>query len=361
MSELTKAEQRRIVQRARFGTFLVNEYIKPTSQTLSRSIPRLLSDSEIAELTRRELNALSSQVRKEFIQNWDSMWLDINNDLERLAANEMKFTAGLYSEFTTATFAIPKIDLVLGAINNSIMSLTSGQLVQSGTWAQFINRNKNSTYSLIDGIIKLGWRDGVTNQDIVTQLRGKYNRKTKQYEGGVLNGAAVNRAETLARTGTSHYSAVARDELMQANSDIIESRILYATFDSRTSDICIARHLQEWDIEDDNYPRLPFHFNERSVYLFRIDGETPFTGKRASKGAEGGQQVDADLTMTEWLKSQPKSFVVETLGKTRAELFLDGGLSINKFVDMQGRKLSLAELESTTDGAKAFKKAGLSD
>lgn len=305
--------------------------------------------------------AFTAEVRREFTQEWNSMWDDINKDLNRLAANEMKFTAGLYSEFTTAALTIPKLDVVLGAINNSIMSLTSGQLVQSGTWAQFISQNRNSTYALIDGIIKQGWRDGVTNQDMVIQLRGKYNRKTKQYEGGVLNGVSNARAESLARTGTSHYSAVARDELMRSNSDIVESRILYATFDNRTSDICISRHLQEWDIEDDTYPRLPFHFNERSVYLFRIDGETPFTGKRASKGAEGGQQVDADLTMTQWLKYQPKSFVEETLGKTRAELFLDGGFPINKFTDMQGRTLTLSELEATTDGAKAFKKAGLSE
>ena len=320
-----------------------------------------MSDYDIADLTRRELDSFSAAVRKEFTDNWGAMWVDINKDLSRLAANEMKFTAGLYSEFTTATFAIPKLDLVLGAINNSIMSLTTGQLVQSGIWAQFINQNKRSTYALIDGIIKQGWRDGVTNQDMVIQLRGKYNRKTKEYEGGVLNGTSKARAESLARTGTSHYSAIARDELINSNSDIIESRILYATFDNRTSDICISRHLREWELDDDTYPRLPFHHQERSVYLFRIYGVDPFTGKRASKGAEGGQQVDADLSMTQWLKSQPRSFVDETLGRTRAKLFLDGGFPINKFTDMQGRTLTLAELEATTDGAKAFKKAGLSN
>ena len=58
---------------------------------------------------------------------------------------------------------------------------------------------------------------------------------------------------------------------------------------------------------------------------------------RASRGAEGGQQVNADLTYYGWLKDQgaqgPKgrAFVLDTLGNERGKLFLDGGLTADKF------------------------------
>ena len=354
MSEITTAEQRRIIQRARFGTFLTNEYVKAASQDLSRALPRIISDYDIAQLTKREITKMTAELRVKFNDIWGAMWDSINKDLDVYAYDEAEFARKLYSQFSSAAMTIPTSAIIVSAAENAILTLTSGDVTRAGTWTQFIKQNQNSTFGLIDGVIKLGYQEGQTNSEIVSLLRGRYNRKTKLYEGGVINVKSVQRAEALVRTGASHYSAVARDKFMQANRDVIDSRILYATFDSRTSIICQTRHLQEWDIDDNTYPRLPFHFNERSVYLIRVDGIDPFTGKRASKGAEGGQQVEADLTMSEWLKTQPQSFIDETLGKTRGKLFSEGGLPINKFTDLQGRTLTLDELRQTTAGRKAF-------
>jgi SPP1 gp7 family putative phage head morphogenesis protein len=71
---------------------------------------------------------------------------------------------------------------------------------------------------------------------------------------------------------------------------------------------------------------------------------------RASKGAEGGQQVQADQTYYSWLKTQPKPFIRETLGKSRSELFLNGGLTSDEFsklsVDKLFRPLTLDEMRA---------------
>ncbi len=82
---------------------------------------------------------------------------------------------------------------------------------------------------------------------------------------------------------------------------------------------------------------------------------------RAAKGAEGRGQVDASLSYYDWLQSQPDSFQDAALGKTRAKLFRDGGLSPERFADLQlGRNfkpLSLAQMRELEP--LAFVRAGI--
>ena len=56
---------------------------------------------------------------------------------------------------------------------------------------------------------------------------------------------------------------------------------------------------------------------------------------RASVGADGGQQVAADLDYYHWLQQQPAAFQTEALGPVRAKLFREGGLSVERFAELQ--------------------------
>ena len=56
---------------------------------------------------------------------------------------------------------------------------------------------------------------------------------------------------------------------------------------------------------------------------------------RASVGANGGQQVGADLDYYHWLQQQPAAFQTEALGPVRAKLFREGGLSVERFAELQ--------------------------
>ena len=377
------AELRREVYRQRFATYLVNEYVKSSVQDLSRSLPRLLSDYDFPNVTRAELNSISSAMKAEFGQKWSAMWQDITTELEQLGIHEAEALTQLYSDFSQKDLTTPTEAILLGAINQSIMTLVSGDRVDSGVWSQFIRENNNATYKLVDGVIKIGQQEGYTNQEIVRQIRGTYNRSTKKYQGGILQGRATSWAETLVRTGVSHYANNARERTIKANSDIIDRRILVATLDNRTTFICRSRHLETWSISDDTYPRLPFHYNERSVYLFLFPGEDELPGTVPAVGGKAKsvkdyretpryrgrkdldtydvEQVSANVTQSEWLKRQPRAFVRSSLGDTRAKLFLDGKLELDSFVDMQGRQLSLKELKQTTAGEAAFRRAGLGD
>jgi hypothetical protein len=140
------------------------------------------------------------------------------------------------------------------------------------------------------------------------------------------------------------------------------------------------RNLREWSIDDPNYPRLPFHFNERSVYIVRVSGVDPLEGTKPAVGGQFGteksdfnrkfkgrkdtdiynvQRVAADTSTDDFLRRQPKAFIQSTLGVARTELFLKGGFNVNRFVDATGRTLTLKQLRAID--ANAFKKAGLTD
>ena len=77
---------------------------------------------------------------------------------------------------------------------------------------------------------------------------------------------------------------------------------------------------------------------------FQIPG---FTGDRPSIGAGGVSQVSSTTSYGGWLKTQPKAFVNEALGKERSKLFRSGKLTIDKFTDPTGRRYTLEQLVST--------------
>lgn len=68
-------------------------------------------------------------------------------------------------------------------------------------------------------------------------------------------------------------------------------------------------------------------------------------------------QVPDDMTYQDWLKKQPVERQDDILGKTKGQLFRKGGLTLERFVDRNGRELNLAELRAKN--AAAFAKAGL--
>lgn len=59
----------------------------------------------------------------------------------------------------------------------------------------------------------------------------------------------------------------------------------------------------------------------------------------------------------DWLRAQPAEVQDVALGPTRAKLFREGKLAVEKFVDPRGRPLTLQELAATRP--ESFTRAGL--
>ena len=391
---MLSAEVRREINRQRFATSLVNDKVKPTAQTLSRMMPELLAGFDTKTMTRTELNSMIADVKRAVITEWSGMWKDIDPELLKMAKLEGIQEADLYNDYAEEYFVAPTSKAIEVTTRTAVMSLT-GSTSSSGTWAQYMRKNANYTAGIVDAEIRNGFGNSLTLSEMTQNLRGTYNRKTKKYVGGLLNNTATSRAEALVRTGTSHYASVARDDFALANKDNIISRVYFATLDNRTTTICLGRNGNEYELGE-TYPELPAHYNCRSVYLFKTpsfdpsDGTRPITSgrkggeakeayearkarqdklrnNRAEKRAEGQETpetkskvtyrgrkdsdtfqvklVKGEMTGDEFMRSNPRWFVESSLGKKKAAMFLDDGLSLDKFTDLVGRPLTIKELK----------------
>lgn len=385
MDTLLDSTLRRDAQLLRFGTYLKSEYITPTMQQLSRDIPKLLVG--IDELNKAEKNKVAREIRKIVQAQMGDMFDSITDELHELTAEEGEFIYELYDDFVDSELQPLVAATAISYADNAVMVLESQGTFKTGVWADFVKGNIDTAAGLVDGVVSKGFRDGATLQEMTQQLRGTYNRGSKSYNGGVLNKQNARRAETLARTGVSHYSNRARDRFADKNSDILGESVFFATLDNRTTTTCMGFHTNRYKNDDPAKPTLPLHYNERSVYLFAGKGIDPLEGTRpivgghnssqAAKDFEAKQsrtdrkvtykgrkdsdifrveQVSAKVSSQEWLERQPMYFIESSLGKTRAKLFKEGGLKIDKFTDLQGNPLTLEELRATAAGERAFRR-----
>lgn len=201
-------------------------------------------------------------------------------------------------------------------------------------------------------------------------------------------------AAAITRTAVNHVANHARAAFFAENRDIFEEEQYVATLDSRTTPVCRANDGKRFKIGKG--PQPPLHFSCRSLRVPVLLGEAlgnrpakPSTerqllrefaerrgikapGSRAdlphgTKGAfdafarrrvrELTGQVPGKMTYQEWLSRQSAAFQEDVLGKTRAQLFREGRLPLDRFVNRSGDELTLAQLARRE--ADAFRAAGL--
>jgi SPP1 gp7 family putative phage head morphogenesis protein len=198
---------------------------------------------------------------------------------------------------------------------------------------------------LIKNAISTGFYEGKTTPDIIREVVG--TRKLK-YKDGILN-ITRNEAERTVRTALNHTASVARAKTFEDNSDLIPYYEWVSTLDGRTSNVCKSLDGTVYKVGKGKLP--PAHQNCRSSTAPLLRDEV--NAKSMKKLAIGGKrasmngQVSADLNYGDWLKRQSKDFQDKALGKTRAELFRKGGLSLDKFVNDADQTLTLEQLKTT--------------
>ena len=185
--------------------------------------------------------------------------------------------------------------------------------------------------------LRMGFAQGDSIPDMVKRLRGT---KSQGYKDGVLN-VSRRSAATIARTATNHMVAQADAAFVDRNKDAVKSVVWTSVLDTRTSDVCRANDGREFTPNEKWQGKLPAHPNCRSVWTFAYEGQGP--------------REDKDYY--EWLRDQPRDYVVEALGRKRAALFLDGGLGKRDLIRVAtGRPYTLEELRKRE--AQAFDAVG---
>ena len=145
--------------------------------------------------------------------------------------------------------------------------------------------------------------------------------------------------------------------IAKQNSDIVIGEQIIATLDGRTSQVCRSLDGRVFKVGEGRRP--PFHINCRSTFILVLDPK--YRGKGNTDKRASYEGVTDNKSYYEWLKTQPKSFQDDALGKKRAALFRDGGLSADDFARLNLNKnfepLTLDEMRAKNP--TAFEKAGI--
>jgi len=232
-----------------------------------------------------------------------------------------------------------------------LKALVNGSLIEGAPSAKWWAKQSDDLAFKFSNQVRQGVAQNETVQQIVRRVAGS----KKLGIPGVMDTSRRN-AFSLIHTSVQQVSNDARMATFKENSDVVKGMRQLSTMDSHTSDICLAYSGAEWDIDGTpiNGNTLPFnggtprHWGCRSVITpitltFRelgIDAPEP-KGTRASD--EG--QIRSDITMTEFLKNKPKSYVDDLSGPGRSKMFLDGKLTLPELLNFSGRPLSLDALK----------------
>jgi hypothetical protein len=326
------------------------------------------------------LQALS-ETRLDAWKDVRALWFE---EMRTLATTEPSLVVGIMDK------AIP-VDLGMVVPDVArLRTIVTAQPFMGKTLKQWADDVSKGDVLRMQQQIRIGLTQGEAVPDIAKRLVGtvKLNGVDGVFEMTRRHAASVT------RTAVNGIASEARALLFAANKDLAPEEMFLATLDSRTTPICRSLDGNVYPVGEG--PRLPLHFNERSLYNPIIDGvvigDRPFKAfsergllrefaKRegfdaptvradlphGTKGAfdawargrmrELTGTVPAKTTYQAWLSKQSAKLQDDILGPTRGKLFRSGGLTLDRFVEPDGRTITLAELAEFD--AQAFKDAGL--
>lgn len=224
-------------------------------------------------------------------------------------------------------------------------------------WAQNLDASRMAA---IRNTIRQGFVQGETTDKIIRSIRGT---RAMNYRDGILE-RSRRELSTVVQTALSHTAQTARQQLVEANADIVSAEQWVSTLDTRTSPMCRVRDGLKYSADGSHKPighSIPWgdgpgrlHFNCRSVSVpvlkswrdLGIDAADMSPGTRASMDG----QVPADLTYRQWFERQTAARQEDVLGPARYALYKEGRVSVDGFWDNRGRWLTLDQLRARAVG-----------
>jgi len=336
--------------------------------------------TELTEFAEARLNAMLIEVRRLRAAAIQAVDTDVRPDIDGLSQVEATWEAGAMGA------AIP-VDIALNTVSPATLRAVVASPINGIPLQGWWDRLAASDAQRIEQQLRLGVLQGETTDQIVRRIRGT---KAAGYSDGVL--AITKRdAETVVRTAANHVSTGARQATWDANADIISGVRWVSTLDGRTSAVCRSRDGEVYPI--DKGPRPPAHPNCRSTVVpvlagAEIVGDRPTVrdgrtrrkreldfaqevrddvgpkewsrmsaserrakvkAKRDAWADENIGSTPSNVTYQDWIKRQPAKFQDEVLGPTRARLFREGGVPLDKFVDASGKQYNLDQLRARLD------------
>ena len=348
---LLETLNRRDLDIQRLATTLLNDYgYSSLDEAYKSARVILLNAGDITSTTKR--NKVLTEINKSIPGITESALAEITAGLTSMALLEANFQAETLTEFSETKVSKPANKLVREYVEKGVMSLESGSIAIAGTWGEISGDYQDAVTDVIKNQVKAGVVNGETTAAII--------RRVKLATTGTLR----NRISTLVRTGAQHAATQARLAMRDDNLDVIAREIPIVTFDSRTSGICISiseKYPNGWPAGKSPVGYPAYHPNCRTSISFlpegvELEGERPaIYGKKGEKAEEAferkedyaeargstvvrytgrrdkafeAKQIPVKTPYSRFLAQQPRWYVEQVLGKTKADAFLSGELDL---------------------------------
>jgi SPP1 gp7 family putative phage head morphogenesis protein len=180
-----------------------------------------------------------------------------------------------------------------------------------------------NTRARVSAVVKEGVANGETTRQMVQRLRGT---KALKFTDGVLQ-ASKREATTIAGTSVSHVANHVRQDIYEANKDVIAYQTWKAELDTNTCEVCLSRDGKTWPVGKGPIP--PAHPNCTRCFVDTVLKPIEGAGNTLAEINPGKRTsfdglVPGNLTFGEWLKTRSHAEQALVLGKERARMFREG-------------------------------------
>ena len=323
-------------------SLLITRVANGMSRDVASMYNDILDDIDDAIKTASPINLRNMNITiRELKTRVDTDFTFLKDDMTELAKAEAVYTASSANAIVGATvFAKLPTDSSLANIYNT--SLMQGATL--GSWFSSLDKSMQTD---LDRAVKLGVSIGEDNYTLAKRINNTLN-------------TSVNHAKTIAITGANSVANQARMKTYEANDDVISKYQYLSVLDAKTSNFCKAYSNKLFDAQTKKpightlpYREPPHntHWRCRSsiIAVLKTFEELGIEGiDEIPKGTQSSidGQVSADLSFNGWLKGKTKTEVNDILGKGRADLFLQGKITMSDLINQQGRTLTIAELKA---------------
>lgn len=303
----------------RYSTRSVNKMYK-LLKAIENDVIAKLANADLSASRRAQLETFLDSIRDLYKNAYKQVSNQIESDLKDVAQLELDFTekttiAALNQAQITAALNTPTYAQIYAAVE--------AKPFQGALLKEWLTDLEANAAKRVRDAIRMGFVEGESISTIIKRLRGT---KAANYKDGIMD-ISRRGAEAMIRTAVNHTAQATRQEIFKQNESLIDGELYNAILDARTTTICGGLSGKVFPIGEGARP--PQHINCRSYMSPIIKGIEP----------------PPRTTYNEWLKRQDASVQDEILGKTKADLWRKGEVSLDKFTD-NGRELSIKELKA---------------